>query len=846
VKYYTHTVEAVLDRFGSSQDGLDEHGYQANLSAYGLNQLNLKGQPLWRKLVEPFANIFVAVLAVAAVISILTGHTIDALIIGAIILVSAVIYYIQQFSTERVLRALRHHDTQVVAVRRDGELRQVPGEELVPGDVISLGEGEKVPADARVMHSENVRTNEAMLTGESLPVVKHAHALEKEHPVYEQTNILFQGSFVVSGQATAVVVATGSTTEFGRLATLATPSHTASPAQQKIDFLVSRLISVIVIVVVIAFGLALLRGMELLEALRFVLSLSVAAVPEGLPVAVTVVLVLGMRKLARHKALARSMKAIENIGIITTIASDKTGTLTKNKLTVQEVWAHQGKDTAGMAEWAELAVNNSNAASSDPLDAALSAYARQAHRSGHAGRTFTTGFPFDQVLAMSGNVWQVGKTFQLVIKGAPERVLQACFGTRMSEQRKAAEHALHHYTGMGYRVIALASKDGFRTAPTDLNSAVASNLQFVGLVAIADELRPEAAKAIAAAHQAGISVRMITGDHVETAYAIGKKLGLAANRSQVLDCRELASMSDVDLAEQVRQIRVFARVVPEAKHRILGVLKANDITAMTGDGVNDVPALTNAHVGIAMGSGSQIAKESGDIVLLDDNFATIVTAVEGGRIVFDNIRRMLLYLLTTTLAGVSTIMVALLSGLPLPLVAVQILWINLVTDTIFAIPLGLEPGEKDVMQRPPRGARQPILERHVIIRVVVVGLAMAAATLAIFMTALQRESLEYAQTLAFVTLVVAQWVNALNVRSEFTSVFKRMLVPNPALLVGGVIAVTLQALVLFGPLAAGLHVVAVAPQDLLAAVVISTLTVIVVAELHKWYCRHTVAAGRGK
>lgn len=837
MRYYNHTVDDVLKEFGTSRDGLTQHQYLQSLQKFGPNRLTIKGQPLWRKIVAPFANVFVAVLTVAAIISLATGHAIDAVIIASIIFVSAIIYYVQQYSTDRVLNALKKHDAQTVTALRDGQPTLIDSEQIVPGDILLIGEGEKILADARIIHDEQVRTNEAMLTGESLPITKHTHALEKEHPVYEQSNMLFQGSFIVSGQATAVVVSTGSSTEFGKLATLAAPSAVVSPAQKKIDTLVTRLISVIAVVVVLVFGLAMLRGMELLEALRFVLSLAVAAVPEGLPVAVTVVLVLGMRSLAKHKALARSMKAIENIGIITTIASDKTGTLTKNKLSVQESWLSPSYENTQMVEWVDLAANATKSSSADPLDGAFSSYVKEHHYKGHPGRTVLTSFPFDQDLAMSGNVWQTGDEYEVVIKGAPEKIITAAFGDSHSAQRSEAEKVLHHYTGLGYRVIALARRKQLTSAPESLHDAAARSFELIGLVAIADELRPEAAAAIKAAHTAGITVRMVTGDHVETAYAIGSKLGLARHRDQVLDCREIGEMSDEELAQKIRDIRVFARVVPEAKHRILGILKTTEITAMTGDGVNDVPALTNAHVGIAMGSGSQIAKESGDIVLLDDNFATIVTAVEGGRIVYDNIRRMLTFLLTTTLAGVATILLALVSGLPLPLIAVQILWINLVTDTIFAIPLGLEPGEKDTMTRPPRAASAPILEREVIIRIVIVGVVMALTTTAIFVYALGQDSLAYAQTLAFTSLVVAQWVNAVNVRSEFTSVFKRIFVPNYFLLVGASIAIMLQIAVLFGPLSGVLQVVPVRPSDLVGALVLISVLVVASAELHKWYCR---------
>lgn len=833
--WYQSTVEDALSRLNSSEHGLSSNEAMKRLAQYGPNELTVERQSLWRVIIEPFANIFVGVLVVAAILSVATGHAIDAAIIIAIIVVSAVIYYVQSYSTQRVLRALSQHDAQTVSVLRDNETVRIPSEELTPGDVVRLTEGEKVPADGRLLHVDNVRADESMLTGESLPVTKHVHALTDEHPIYERANILFQGSYVVSGRALLVVTETADNTEFGHLAKLAAPTSEPSPAQQKIDSLVSKLIGIIVIVVFLAFVGALLRGMELFEALRFVMSLAVAAVPEGLPVAVTVVLVLGMRQLAKYNALARSMKAIENIGIVTAIASDKTGTLTKNKLSVQEIWSAD-KAVTKLPKVIQLSVNHSDGGLADPLDVALHDYVTAEDISDPKGTTLHTRFSFEQKLAMSGNVWQTGERYFAVIKGAPEHIIRHCH-REGSLEYKHAETQLHHFTALGYRVIGFGVIQDLKTAPESLEKMPFSHMKFIGLVAIADELRPEAKRSIQAAARAGVSVHMITGDHAETAFAIGKQLGLVAKREQVMDCRAIESMSDKQLQKQVEDIRVFARVIPEAKHRILTILKTDNIVAMTGDGVNDVPALTNAHVGIAMGSGSQIAKESGDIVLLDDNFATIVTAIEGGRTIFDNIRRMLLFLLTTTFAGVTTIMTALIIGLPLPLVAVQILWINLVTDTIFAIPLGLEPAENDVMKRPPRPADKAILERHMIERVLLVGVAMAAVTLLSFSYFLDRYSLEYAQTIAFTTLVVAQWANALNVRSEFSSFTSRLRRYNLPLLFGALFAISLQLLVLFGPLAPALHTVPVALSEIALSCAVVVAVVLGVGEAHKRYWR---------
>ncbi len=723
-------------------------------------------------------------------------------------------------------------------VVRDGVAnREVVADTLVPGDIVIVSEGEKVPADGRIVHDESVRVNEAMLTGESLPIVKTVHVLHGEHAVFAQKNMLFQGSFVVSGRAVMVVTHTGMHTEFGKLAELAVPTSEKGPAQEKIDQLISKLIMAIGGVSIVVLVLALARGIPLAEALRFVMSMAVSAVPEGLPVAITVILVLGMRRLAKYNALARSMKAIENIGIITTIASDKTGTLTKNKLSVQEIWqpAHTPHD---VARWLLLASNATEGVSTDPLDTAMQEYSRDRQAVHPEGRTFEKSLPFDQSLTMSGNIWRAGDRYEAAIKGAPEGIIAQCYAADRT-RRADAEATLRHFTSLGYRVIALGHIEHISESVASLEAAISSGrMIFVGLIAIADELRPEAAASIKAARAAGITVRMITGDHAETAFAIGTRIGLVEHKNQVVDCRAIADMSDVEFRHAVHDARVFARVVPEVKHRILGVLEESDITAMTGDGVNDVPALTNAHVGIAMGSGADIAKDAGDIVLLDDDFSTIVTAVQGGRVIFDNIRRMMFYLLSTSLGEVMVMIGALIIGLPLPVLAVQILWINLVTDTAFDIPLGLEPAEHDVMGRPPRAAHQPLLDRHMIVRIGIIAFTMAIIALGSFTYFLQRYDLAYAQTIAFTVLVVTQWANAINARSEFASLMTRVRVVSVPFAVGFAVAVIAQVLVLFGPLSQFMHVVPADIGHLAAAAGAGFIGIIIVGELHKWRCRH--------
>jgi len=830
--YYQKTVKQTLDDLDSTQRGLSAVDADKRLKLHGRNSVSVKGEPLWRKLVEPFANVFMLVLFIAAVISLFHGDVLDASIIGVIMATSATIYYVQRFSTERILRALKKHDPQQVETRRDGKTIRLDAEQLVPGDVISLGEGERIPADCRIVDADSLRVDESQLTGESEPISKQTDALKGKKEVYERSNMLFQGSFLVSGTALAVVTQTGNSTEFGQLAALTQNATEASPVQKKIDKLLSQIIAVVAAMAVGAFILSQLRGMELTESLRFIIALSVSAVPESLPVAISVVLVLGMRRMAAKKALVRTMRAIETIGTITTIATDKTGTLTKNKLTVLKVWSLSSSLVSTMA----ASINRRDDKLHDPLDGAFMTYAKE---QGVVASKYQPAeiFPFDQSMAMSGNLWHKGSEYILAVKGAPEQVLAASDLTE--NERETAEAMLHKLTGEGYRVIALAHLGSKKPIKT-LTNLKKTRLKFDGFAAVADVLRPEAKKAIETALNAGVTVRMITGDHFETAFHVGKQLGMVSRRDQVFDSRRMHVMSDEELEKIIDEIRVFSRVIPEHKYRILSILKKHNITAMTGDGVNDVPALTNAHVGIAMGSGAHIAKDAGDIILTDDNFKGIVDAMREGRTIFANIRRMLYYLLATNTGEVLTMIGALIIGLPVPLLPVQILWINLVTDTSMVIPLGLEPGEKTNMTTKPLPPTAPILNKYLISRMALVALSMAGLTIALYAAFSAQYGHEYGRTIAFSSLVVMQWASAFCARSEYQSLFKRLGVFNGKFYIGLTVGLILQALVLFGPFGPLLHITPVALGDLAFTAAIAFIVPIIIVETHKWFGRRYI------
>lgn len=835
MNYFSETVEQTLDELQTSQQGITVDEAERRLAIYGKNQMKVARQPLWRIIIEPFANVFMLVLGIAAGLSIVHHEPLDAGIIAVIMVVNALIFYVQTYSTQKVLRTLEKKSAEPATVLRDGVNQQIDASLLVPGDIILLSEGQKIPADGRVVSVNQLRVNESQLTGESEPISKNLQPAAKDAPIYERSSMVYQGSFVIGGSAACAVTATGNRTEFGMLASLVKKDELVSPIQKKIDKLLGQIITVVLAVSVVVFGLALVRGMDVIEATRFVLAVTVSAVPESLPVAISVVLVLGMRRMAAKKALVQTMRSIETIGALTTIATDKTGTLTFNRLRLEETWQpkHATKPLAAQAEKTiSLGAQDSN----DPLDQAIAIYAKE-QGIARTNQQPVESFAFHQELAMSGTLWHHGNAFSLHVKGAPEQLLQR--STLTTTQTKACMAALQQLTERGYRVIAIAHAHTNQHLRSLEDLPASLKLTFDGFLAIADQIRPEAKSAIQTAQKAGVSVRMITGDHLETAFFIGKKLGMVTDRSQIFDARTMDDFTDAELEKTLADVRVFARVLPEQKYRILTILKKHNITAMTGDGVNDVPALSNAHVGVAMGSGSHIAKDAGDIILLDDNFKTIVDALREGRTIISNVRRMLFYLLSTNAGEMITMIASLAVGLPLPLVPVQILWVNLVTDSCMVIPLGLEPASDDVLTQKPMSPRAPILSKPIIIRMLLIAVTMAAITIGGLIYYLESHGEAYARTAAFHMLIVVQLATAFAARSDYSSAILRLRVWSPTFYIGLTVAAVLHLGALLTPLGNFLHMVPMSVGDLLLTGVVAFIVPLLVSELHKIYCRTT-------
>lgn len=832
--WHSIPLPEVFRALATQQGGLGSAEAANRLSKYGYNEITDGGVPFWKKLLEPFKNIFITILLIAAAISFASGEMLDGTIIMTIVTINSIIYYSQQYTVSRVIKSLKRHSELFVQVRRGGQVTTINSRLLVPGDVILLSEGQKIPADARLIHQDNLYTDESALTGESLPVKKSVSTLSPDKPVYERDNMVFSGTYVISGSGQAIVTSTGMHTEFGAIARLAMKQEPKSPMQQKIDSIVSMIIKALAMVALFVFLLSLLRGMDTTEALRFVLALSVSVVPESLPIALTVVFVLGMRRMAKRHALVRTMDAIENLGLVTLIATDKTGTLTNNQLEIAAFWVPHERINLRTSSY--LALGDDNAL--EPFDKAIKKFAQKVPGD---DIKLLKKYPFNQQQRASGALWHYKNKNFLYLKGAPEHLINLC---RLHDgSMHQAESQLRSLVAKGFRVIAVAYAETKET-PENLEGIQSYNWKLLGLLAFADEVRPESKPAIEAAKAAGISVKMITGDHFDTAFHVGRLLGISPNKEQVIQGSELPDTEE-GLGRFLQQKMVFSRVLPKQKFNILNVLKRTEITAMTGDGVNDVPALVNANVGITMASGSDIAKDAGDMVLLDNNFASIVKAISEGRIIYDNIRKMLFYLFSTSLSEVLTIVGALLIGLlfldlPLPVTAIMILWINLVTDTALVIPLGLEPAEDDHMQRPPRHPGASILDRMILTRIVTVGLAMATSILGVFALFVHLGySNEYAQTIAFAMLVFAQWVNAFNARSERQSLIQRLRVPNYKLFAGLLLAAIAQALVMFGPLKEAFGIETVNTGHLLSALAVTGIAVYLTAEAHKRLYKQT-------
>ncbi|CAN5915360.1 cation-translocating P-type ATPase [soil metagenome] len=836
----------------SAEHGLSDDEALSRSLTYGSNVLaeGRRRGPL-RILVSQFTDVMILVLIGAAIVAGFLGEPQDIVAILAIVVLNAVLGFVQEFRAERAVSALKAMAAPAARVRRNAIDVTLPPAVLVPGDIVLLEAGSIVPADVRIIESASLRVDEAMLTGESQPVEKLVTARESAPVIADRHNMAYRGTVVVYGRGTGVVVATGMGTEVGRIATmLRDETETQTPLQGRLASFGRKLTLIVIALCAVIFVAGLLRGEAAGRMFMTALSLAVAAIPDALPAVVTVSLALGARRLMRQHALVRRLPAVETLGSVTYICTDKTGTLTENRMRVERVQAGDlpeaslevGPEDGALGMLLDALVLNNDAKTQpggdwagDPTEAAL---LRAAAESGRRKGALDTAFPrvaelpFSSERSRMTTIHRDGGAFVSYTKGAPERVLPACIADTSALQADAARMA-----SSGLRVLAVTMRR-LAAIPANLED-VESGQQFVGLVGLLDPPRAEAPQAVALCKAAGIHVVMITGDHPATARAIAERVGIAEEGEAVMTGAELSALSDEALAARIGSARVFARVAPEDKLRIVKALQQRgEFVAMTGDGVNDAPALRRADIGIAMGqSGTDVAREASHMVLLDDNFATIVNAVREGRRIYDNIRRFVRYSMSTNSGEILTLVVAPFVGLPLPLLPIHILWMNLLTDGLPGLALAAEQPEHAVMSRPPRPPEESMLAGGLWQHAVWVGLLMMILALGTQAWAINIGDAHW-QSMTFTVLTLSQLAHVLAIRSERESVFTQGITTNRALLAALVVTFGVQLATLYVP--ALNRLLRTAPLTLreMAGCLTAAFTVFFAVELEKLLIRH--------
>ncbi len=866
ILWHTLNKEAIWRELQTSPKGLDLGEAQERLKKIGLNTLpSRKRRGLLHLLLDQVANPLIGILLMALAVTLFLRDRGDAMVIAVAVVINVFIGLVQEYKAEKSLAALRSLLAPKARVRREDHERETSATEVVPGDILILHPGDRVPADARVVESFELEVNEATLTGESLPTVKTEHVLKNGLVLAERKNMVYTGTVVVAGEGEAVVVATGLETELGLIAkTLRELPDEPTPLQKKLTSLSWQIGALVLLLSAILLVVGLSYNHSLLEMFLVAVALAVAAIPEGLVVAVTAILAVGMRRLLGKQALVRKLVAAETLGATTVICTDKTGTLTEGEMravkiitesaTIEVVgeFLHDGWPLAAR-HLLETLVLGTNAVVEDPEAPPeqwriLGTFTERAllqlvGRAGLRPDTLRQAFPllddlpFTSTQKFQATLCRHGGTHLVHWVGAPERLIAFC---EMSQSTRAAWlKRFEILADEGYRLVGVARRSVHTEKKTfnELGELKQSGGEWLGLVALRDPVRTGMREILGEAARAGITTIMVTGDHPGTAFSVAKDLGLAVSPVQVLSGERLSEMSEAELVSRVRDIRVYARVSPEDKLKIVGAWQAlGEVVAMTGDGVNDAPALSKADIGIAVGTGTDLAKETADLVLLDNNFQTIVAAVKEGRVIYDNIRKVALYLLADSFAAVVLVAVAIIIGLPLPLFATQILWLNMIGDGLPAVALTLDPADGDVLARLPVRLAEPILDRSRLVMIAITSLIIGLGSLLIFKLLLGLgEDVNFARTLTFAIFGSASLWYVFSCRSREASVLSFYFWSNTwlilavaisfGLLVGGIYLPVLQTLLGTVPL----------PPASWGIVLGFSLALVTILELIKWW-----------
>lgn len=844
-KPYQLSVDEVLNNLQSQSSGLTQNEASARLARDGANALPEKaGKPAWLRFLTHFHDVLIYVLIAAAALTAIMGHWVDTAVILGVAVINALIGHVQENNAEKSLKGIRNMLSSAAVVIRNGQHETAPTTELVVGDIVVLRAGDRIPADLRVMEAHNLRVEEAILTGESTVVDKTAEALEGELPLGDRKNLLFSGTTLSAGAGLGVVIATGEATELGHINQMMTAIEKhRTPLLVQMDKLGKAIFSLILAMMVGLFIFSLLlRDMPMGELLLSLISLAVAAVPEGLPAIISIILSLGIQTMARKRAIIRKLPTVETLGAMSVICSDKTGTLTMNEMTVKAIitadknYRVQGNSYEPTGEI--LVENDATTAEMRP-GSVLETYLRtidlcndsqlMRNEQGHWGITggptegalkvlaakanlpaidteLRSKIPFDSQYKYMATHFRIGQDERVLVTGAPDVLFKLCQQQQTATGTEAFTQAhweaeIARYAKEGLRMVAAAWKPTRADAGTLTHDCLSDGLIFLGIAGMMDPPRPEAIDAIRACQQAGIRVKMITGDHPQTAMSIGGMLGIH-NSAHAVTGYELEQMDDTALAEAAVTYDIFARTSPEHKLRLVKALQnKGEIVGMTGDGVNDAPALKQADVGIAMGiKGTEVTKEAADMVLTDDNFATIASAVQEGRRVYDNLKKTILFIMPTNLAQGLLIIVALLAGNLMPLTPVLILWMNMATSATLSFGLAFEAGERNIMRRPPRRPHENVMDGFAIWRVGFVGTLIAASAFMLEAWLQPRgHSPEFIRTVLLQTLVTAQWVYMLNCRlSDGFSLGRGLLMNKGIWLVSGILLL-LQLAIIYVP-----------------------------------------------
>ncbi|ACM61433.1 Ca2+-transporting ATPase [Caldicellulosiruptor bescii] len=875
-EFYSKDIETTLENLKTSLNGLSYQEAEERLKVYGKNVIEEgKKKSIFALFMEQFKNVMVLVLFAAAIISILLGEAADAAIILAVLLINAVFGVVQELKAEKAIDALKKLNMPYAKVYRDGHLMQIKTDEIVVGDIIEIEAGDIVPADLRLIESFNLKIDESALTGESVPVEKNANDLLAEStPLAERTNMAFMGTIVTYGRAKGVVVSTGMKTEIGKIANfvnLQSAIDTKTPLHEKLEEIGKYLTVGILAIAFIVFVTGLLYKRDVFEMFLTAVSLAVAAIPEGLPAVVTIVLAIGVQRMAKRNAIIRRLSSIETLGRVEVICSDKTGTLTQNKMNVVKVYCNDNlsenlehEDIVAKTLLRIMALCNDVKLDlvdkqpqfiGDPTEIALVKFAYEKGLNKNAiEKVFKRVYeiPFDSVRKMMTTVHEVKNDEKLLVfsKGAVDVIINKCKFIMVNDEILPLDQNMYQkiiqankeMTSNALRVLAFAYKEIDKNELENKNT-IEENLIFIGLVGMIDPPRKEAYEAVEICYQAGIIPVMITGDHKDTALAIAKELKIIDTSkdelSQVLIGTEIEKLDDQQLKEKVKEVRVYARVSPEHKLRIVDAWKSHGkIVAMTGDGVNDAPALKAADIGIGMGiTGTDVTKNVSDVILADDNFATIVAAVEEGRKIYDNIRKTIQFLLSSNIGEVVTLFLATLLNWVV-LYPIHILWVNLVTDTFPALALGMEKAESDVMKRKPKKTSENIFAGGLGFSILYQGFLKGLITLLVFFIGNKLYDHKTAITMTFMTLSLIQLTHAYNVRSNINSLFKMGVFSNKYLNLAFVASFLLQVVVLIVPPLRELFKLSYLNFSQWTIIILASISIIPIVEVVKYFTRH--------